>query len=213
MKSALLEGVASALYYNPQLTLQWAEANNATQVRVPLAEVISSLAFFCVLVFPWKSTLMACEGHVAFTLTVVRRCDLIVFSVSTSVFPDTAQVVWGFVTTLLAPPLVLGNCDSRDIVLLLSCFRRAQGMLTQLFVCMEAGVFDTNLSKKIIALGLTSLLSLPSTSLPPAVTQVLPHAFGAVVNVRARELEACCACSPCDECVLVVCGSCRSRPF
>ncbi|CAN0482128.1 unnamed protein product, partial [Hapterophycus canaliculatus] len=51
---------------------------------------------------------------------------------------------------------------------------------------MEAGVFDTNLSKKIIALGLTSLLSLPSASLPPAVTQVLPHAFGAVVNVRAR---------------------------
>lgn len=58
-------------------------------------------------------------------------------------------------------------------------------MLTQLFVCLEAEVFDSNLGKKIVALGLTSLLSLPSASLPPAVIQVLPHAFGAVVNVRA----------------------------
>lgn len=33
LKSALLESIASALYYNPQLTLQWTEANNATQVR------------------------------------------------------------------------------------------------------------------------------------------------------------------------------------
>lgn len=32
LKSALLEAVASALYYNPQLALQWTEANNATQV-------------------------------------------------------------------------------------------------------------------------------------------------------------------------------------
>lgn len=58
-------------------------------------------------------------------------------------------------------------------------------MLTQLFVCLEAEVFDSNLGKKIVALGLTSVLSLPSASLPPAVIQVLPHAFGAVVNVRA----------------------------
>lgn len=56
-------------------------------------------------------------------------------------------------------------------------------MLTQLFVCLEAEVFDTNLAKKIIALGLTSLLSLPTASLPPSVVQVLPHAFDAVVKV------------------------------
>lgn len=58
-------------------------------------------------------------------------------------------------------------------------------MLTQLFVCLEAGVFDTNLAKKIIALGLTSLLSLPTASLPPTVVQVLPHAFDAVVKVSS----------------------------
>lgn len=56
-------------------------------------------------------------------------------------------------------------------------------MLTQLFVSLEAGVFDTNLSKKIIALGLTSLLSLPTASLPQSIVQVLPHAFDAVVKV------------------------------
>ena len=32
LKSALLETVASALFYNPQITLSWTEANNATQV-------------------------------------------------------------------------------------------------------------------------------------------------------------------------------------
>ncbi|CAM9092964.1 unnamed protein product [Pylaiella littoralis] len=94
LKSSLLESVASALYYNPQLTLQWTEANNATQ-----------------------------------------------------------------------------------------------GMLTQLFVCLEAEVFDNNLGKKIVALGLTSLLSLPSASLPPAVIQVLPHAFSAVVNLVTEEVK------------------------
>ena len=62
-------------------------------------------------------------------------------------------------------------------------------MLTQVFVALEASVFESNLGKKIVALGLTSLLSLPTASLPPAVTSVLPHAFSAVVNVsdsRAR---------------------------
>eukprot|EP00752_Nemacystus_decipiens_P010988 g9765.t1 len=94
LKSALLEGVASALFYNPHITLQWAEANNATQ-----------------------------------------------------------------------------------------------GMLTQMFVCLEAGVFDTNLAKKIIALGLTSLLSLPTASLPPSVVQVLPHAFDAVVKLVTEDVK------------------------
>lgn len=32
LQAALLEAVSSALFYNPQLTLQWSEANNATQV-------------------------------------------------------------------------------------------------------------------------------------------------------------------------------------
>lgn len=63
-------------------------------------------------------------------------------------------------------------------------FPTIQGMLTQLFVCLEAGVFDNSMSKKIIALGLTSLLSLPTASMPASVVQVLPHAFEAVVKVR-----------------------------
>lgn len=33
LKSAVLEAVASALFYNAPLTLQWAEASNATQVN------------------------------------------------------------------------------------------------------------------------------------------------------------------------------------
>lgn len=62
-------------------------------------------------------------------------------------------------------------------------WERKQAMLTQVFVALEASVFESNLGKKIVALGLTSLLSLPTASLPPAVTSVLPHAFSAVVNV------------------------------
>lgn len=58
-----------------------------------------------------------------------------------------------------------------------------QDILTHLFVSLEAEVFDTNLGKKLVALGLTSLLSLPITTLPAPVTQVLPHAFSAVVKV------------------------------
>ena len=69
-----------------------------------------------------------------------------------------------------------------------------QGMLTQLFVSLEADVFDTNLGKKLVALGLTSLLSLPTASLPAAVIQVLPHAFSAVVNVSGITLFSVCCC-------------------
>lgn len=62
----------------------------------------------------------------------------------------------------------------------------SQGFLTHLFVGLEAEVFETLLGKKLVALGLTSLLSLPTASLPPSVMQVLPHAFSAVVNVSVK---------------------------
>lgn len=72
--------------------------------------------------------------------------------------------------------------------------RTKQAMLTQVFVALEASVFESNLGKKIVALGLTSLLSLPTASLPPAVTSVLPHAFSAVVNVSQSARPVwCCA--------------------
>lgn len=58
-----------------------------------------------------------------------------------------------------------------------------QGMLSQLFVALKAETFESNLGKKLVALGLTSLLSLPRASLPAPVIQVLPHAFGTIVNV------------------------------
>ena len=62
--------------------------------------------------------------------------------------------------------------------------------MSLIFGALEADIFDTSLGKKLVALGLTSLLSLPSSTLPAPVTQVLPHAFSAVVKVTCRPITS-----------------------